>query len=364
MEISNHNHSAAPARKSALSWLNIAFCAMVLLIHCASQAVTTLRVDSWQFACVYLAQKLSFVSVYGFFFLSGVKLMLPRKRRMGVWEYYRGRLKSIFLPYILSALVYYWWFGFHLGWLTPSLRGFLLGLLRGNLISPFYFITALAQFVLLMPLLRYITEHVSPVFSLPLALCVSWMSEMYCAQFLQLFFPDLSFPYGDRVFTTYLFYYLAGCYVGQQYDAFVAALRKNGRFVCAAFALTAAFNLFLTYRSKVLSLWSPLTQMAHLTYLLAAIAFYFYLAVRIDRPLPRLLARVDRASYLIYLYHALVLSALDLLLAAAGVSSIGTQFALHLAVVYSVVPALCILWQSGFSAAKSKLKTDRKGTKS
>lgn len=84
MEIPNNNHSAVPARKSALSWLNIAFCAMVLLIHCASQAVTTLRVDSWQFACVYLAQKLSFVSVYGFFFLSGVKLMLPRKRRIGV----------------------------------------------------------------------------------------------------------------------------------------------------------------------------------------------------------------------------------------------------------------------------------------
>lgn len=98
---------------------------------------------------------------------------------------------------------------------------------------------------------------------------------IHCAQFLQLFFPDLSFRYGDRVFTTYLFCYLAGCYVGQQCAAFVAAL--------------------------------------------------------------------------------------DLQLA-AGVSSIGTQFALHLAVVYSVVPALCILWQSGFSAVKSKLKTDRKGT--
>lgn len=54
------------------------------------------------------------------------------------------------------------------------------------------------------------------------------MSELYCAQFLQLFFPELNFPYGDRVFTTYLFYYLAGCYVGQRYDEFVAALRKTG----------------------------------------------------------------------------------------------------------------------------------------
>lgn len=341
--------------------MNTAFCAMVMLIHCLSQAVGSLRVDSWQFACVYLAQKLSFVSVYGFFFLSGVKLTLPRGRRVGVWEYYRGRLKSIFLPYLIAALVYYAWFAFHLGWREPSLGDFLGGLVRGNLISPFYFVVALAQFVLLMPLLRYVSERVSPVFSLPLALCVSWMSELYFAQFLQLFFPELSFPYGDRVFTTYLFYYLAGCYVGRQYDAFVAALRKNGGFVSVAFVLTAAFDLWLTYRGKVLALWSPLAPMAHLTYLIAAIAFCFYLAVRIGRPLPRLLARVDRASYLIYLYHALVISAFDLLLSRLGISDIGAQFALRLAVVYLVTPTLCMTWQSCLAAVKkSKLSKQSK----
>lgn len=348
-----------PSRKNEINWLNLAFCAMVLLSHCSSQAISTLRVDSWQFACVYLAQKLSFVSVYGFFFLSGVKLMLPRKRRTGVWAYYRGRLRSIFLPYLVAALVYYWWFAFHLHWRTPSLRDFLGGLVRGNLISPFYFVIALAQFVLLMPLLRYVSEHVSPLFSLPLTLCVSWMSELYFAQFLQLFLPDISFPYGDRVFTTYLFYYLAGCYVGQRYDDFVAALRKNGRFVCVAFVLTAAFNLYLTYRGKVLALWSPLAPMAHLTYLLAAIAFCFYIAVRIARPLPRLLAQVDRASYLIYLYHALVISAFDLLLARLGVSDIGTQFALRLLAVYLGTPTLCSLWQIGFAAVKKAIPSKK-----
>lgn len=167
MDIAKGNQPAAPARKPELDWLNLAFCAMVLLSHSVSQPITLLRADSWQFACVYLAQKLSLVCVYGFFFLSGVKLMLPRGRRMGVRAYYRERLKSIFLPYVLAAAVYYWWFGFHLGWLTPSLGGFLAGLLRGNIISPFYFVAALAQFVLLMPLLRRIAERVSPSFRFP-----------------------------------------------------------------------------------------------------------------------------------------------------------------------------------------------------
>lgn len=118
----------------------------------------------------------------------------------------------------------------------------------------------------------------------------------------------------------------------------------------------------MTYRGRVLGLWSPLAPMAHLTYLPAGIAFCFYLAVRIGRPLPRLLARVDRASYLIYLYHALVLSVLELRLAAAGITDIGTQFALRLAAVYLAAPALCILWQSGFAAVKKAIctQTNRK----
>lgn len=99
--------------------------------------------------------------------------------------------------------------------------------------------------------------------------------------------------------------------------------------------------------------------MAHLTYLLAAIAFCFYIAVRIARPLPRLLARVDRASYLIYLYHALVISAFDLLLARLGANDIGAQFALRLLAVYLGTPTLCSLWQIGFAAVKKAIPSKK-----
>ena len=340
-------------RRSELSWLNLAFCAMVLLIHCSSQPVAALRTDSWQFALVYLLQRLSFVSVYGFFLLSGVKLTLPRRRRMSAGEYYRGRLRSIFLPYLLCMLVYYAWFSVVLGYLQPSVGDFLGYLVRGDLSSPFYFIVALAQFVLLMPLLRYTVEHVSPALALPLALAVSWMSELYFEQFLQLLDPSVSFAYGDRVFTTYLFYYLAGCYIGQRYEAFVAALRRNRRFIIGAFVLFAAFDLLLSYRGRVLALWSPLWPMAHVTYLLAGIAFCFLAAAEIRRPLPRVLAQVDKASFLIYLYHALVISVLDKLLERAGVGGVAVPYAIRIAVVFVLVPLGCIAWQRLWGAAKA-----------
>lgn len=355
MDTLAHKGAAAPARKTELGWLNLAFCAMVLGSHCSGHPISTLDPQSWQFALVYLLQRLSFVSVYGFFLISGIKLTLPRGRRVGVWDYYRGRFKSIFLPYLLAVAVYYWWFCGLLGYFEPSARDFLGYLVRGDLISPFYFVTALLQFVLLMPLLRWVAEHISPALSLPLALAVSWMSELYFEQFLQLFDPDISFAYGDRVFTTYLFYYLAGCYIGQRYEEFVAVLRKNRYYVCGAFAVFACFDLWLSYRARVLGLWSPLWAMAHLTYLLAGIAFCFLAAASIRREMPRLLKRVDRAGYLIYLYHALAIDVLAKVLRWLGIGGVGVPYAIRIAVVFTLVPLACCLWQRVWGSLRNQI---------
>lgn len=341
-------------RRSELSWQNLAFCGMVLLIHCSSQPVSVLRTDSWQFALIFLVQKLCFVSVYGFFLLSGIKLTLPRGPRVGVWAYYKRRFRSIFLPYLLAVLIYYVWFCVALGYWKPSLADFLGYLIRGDLASPFYFVIALIQLILLTPLLRYVAEHVSPALSLPLALAISWMSELYFEQFLQLFNPDLTFAYSDRVFPTYLFYYLAGCYIGRYYESFLAALRKNRSFIVGAFVLFAAFDLLLSYRGRVLALWSPLWPMAHLTYLLAGMAFCFWAAASIRCPLPSWLAKIDRASFFIYLYHALAISMLDRILDHMGIGSVSVSYAIRIAVVFTLVPLACVTWQTIWDTIKQK----------
>lgn len=282
-----------------------------------------------------------------------------------MWDYYKGRFQSIFVPYVLAALAYYWWFCGYLGYFEPSARNFLGYLVRGDLISPFYFVTALMQFVLLMPVLRWMAEHLSPALSLPIALSISWMSELYFEQFLQLFDANITFAYGDRVFITYLFYYLAGCYIGQRYEAFVAALRRNRYFVGGAFAVFAAFDLYLSYRARVQGLWSPLWPMAHLTYLLAGIAFCFLAAAGMPQKMPKWLRKIDQASYLIYLYHALAIEVLAWVLARCGIGGVGLPYAIRLVVVYMLVPPACCLWQTAGRAAKRTISACRQsgGTK-
>ncbi len=274
---------------------------------------------------------------------------------MGAADYYRGRVRTILLPYCLACAVYYFYYCFVRHFYAFSPKGFLSLTASGLMAAPFYFIVALAQFIVLMPLLRYVAERVSPVFSLPLALGISWASELHFADFVCIFLPESAFRFGDRMCTTYLFYYLAGCYIGLRYEEFLAALRGNRRFVCGAFALTAAADLYLSYRARVQGLWSPLVSWAHFLYLLCAIAFCYLVAAGIRRPLPRVLARVDRASFLIFLYHTLLILIADKAFEDAGIVSVGVQYALRLGIVYLGAPLGCAAWQWGYGALRARV---------
>ena len=91
-------------------------------------------------------------------------------------------------------------------------------------------------------------------------------------------------------------------------------------------------------------------------YLLSAILACFLLSTYLPRRLPGWLARVDKASYLIYLYHCLVISYFDEQAAQRGGGRVGTLFVLRLLFVYLATPLLCILWQTLFAAVKGRLR--------
>lgn len=348
---------AAKNRKTELPWLNLVFCAMVLWSHCSAHPITHLDRGSWQFSLVYLLQRLSYVSVYGFFLLSGIKLTLPRSKQPTVPAYWMGRMKSIFLPYILAMAVYYLWFCCFLHYFPLSWKDFAGYLIRGDLSSHFYFVVALFQFVLLMPLFRWLSERWSAPVLLPFVLGLTWLSAQYLPALLQVIWPQFSFRYTDRVFLTYSFYYLAGCYIGRRYEDFIALLQANWQLIVGLFALFSASNLFLCWLNYTGRRAVPFLEQIHMLYILSAILFCFWVASRIRRNLPPLLAKIDGASYLIYLYHCLTISAFDYLAARAGITKVSLLFLMRILVVYSVTIAGCVLWQKLHRLLSSKRRT-------
>lgn len=285
-------------RREELTALNLLFCFMVLWSHCSGHPITVLDHSSWQYGLMISLQRLSFVSVSGFFFLSGVKLTLnsastppPSLRR-----YWAKRVKAIFLPYLLAVAVYYvyfvgrGYFPFSLG----ELAGYAI---RGDLSASFYFVIALAQFVLLVPLFRWLPRRWSPLVLLPISLGITWLSALYCNEILGLLIPGAHFSYNDRLFTTYLVYYVGGCCAGQNYPRFLELLDRNRPLLTACALFFAGADLFFSWKFFVSGQSVPFLEMIHTLYQLTAIPALFAVAVRHPVTLSLLARRMDRASF-------------------------------------------------------------------
>ena len=332
-------------KKTELSRLNVGFCLLVVFIHVLSEAVGGLRPGSCQHALVYLPQRLAFVAVPGFFFLSGLKLTLSRRPfRLG--PYYWGRVRRLLLPYLLAVLVYFLYlypvsdYGFSLS----ALGGFLR---RGDLAAQFYFLYPLAQFILLTPLFRHIVERRSPTLLLPAATAVTLLSSMFLPELVRTVVPGAAFARSGMVFTSYLLYYLAGCYAGRYYPAFTKLLRENRVLIYVLAAVFALADAAASYLDAVGLRQVGYLPILHLLYFSFAILCLYDLALgRAGKELPRAAAAVDRAGFLIYLYHVLVILVLDQWMSTAGLSDIGARLALRLALVFPATAGLCVLWQT------------------
>lgn len=341
-------------RLPELQRLNVLFCLLVVFIHTASHAVSALDKLSWQYAVVLVCQRLAFVSVPGFFLLSGVKLTLPETRPAHFPRWWAKRAKTLLLPYGIAAAVYYAYFVRY--GTAFSVGDFLRKLALGRLAAPFYFLVTLVQFILLAPLFRRLAERYDPAALLPFALGIMWLSGIYANNVVQLFAPEAVFRCGDRIFPTYLFYYLAGCCIGARYDAFPAFLARNRRLLWALLCCFAAADAILSVLLFSGRRSVPFLEYIHTMYIISAIAVCFDAALRLRRPLPRAALAVDRASYLVYLYHCLILTlAQDRLNRIPGLR-VGSVFALRLAAGYGVTIAACVAWQAVYRRAKRMLR--------
>ena len=257
-----------------------------------------------------------------------------------------SRLRRIFLPYLLAVTIYYLYFVRH-GYFPFSLKDLVGYAVRGDLSAPFYFIVALAQFVLLVPLFRWLVRRWSPFLLLPAALGITMLSGQYCSHILRLLSPTLNFPYSDRIFTTYLVYYLAGCYAGAHYKDFIHMLRNNIPPLAVLSLTLAAADVACSWQFFVCGESVPFLEPLHTLYQLFAIPALYVLALHLPASLPPLLQKMDRASFLVYLYHSLIIAVFNDWAVRLGISKVSVQFVLRVLVVYTLTFTLCILWQWG-----------------
>ena len=294
-------------RNREISFVNVALCLLVMWIHICSVAVTGLPRENTAFFCVYVPWRLSAFVVQGFIFLSALKYF----RKEGAFSYGSflwGRVRRIGVPYVIAVVISYLGL-IHLGYYAFD-AGFLgKSLLLGNMIAPFYFIIIIFQFYLLMPLWRKMTEKVDFWAAAVASILLMELFHRGLPAMIGLAFSGREFLYNDRVFTSYLAYWVLGCYGGKYYDRFQEGLRKNQGVLLTGFVVFALADGLLSYANTCGFFRVSFLEDLHTLYVFCAILLVFWLGKRLaDRVLAwKAMQGIDRLSFYLYLYHGIFL---------------------------------------------------------
>ena len=326
------------APRVELDYMNAMACVLVVLIHVLSYGISNADIASWQGAGIFFVWRAIAFVVPAFLFTGAVKMALAldddKITVSGYLFYIAVRIRKIYLPYLLWATIYYaafMWIHYVKG--TPE--DFFKQLLLGTISSQFYYVIIVMQFYLLLPLWSYVVKRIS----FPVAFGLS----VFCMFFAQRFSAvlalyDLSGRYMDRVFFTYLPYWILGLYVGTHYDRFFKAAKAN-RTSVLLMALVAVACTVLTYIQRLLGTY--IYDMDHFKLIsdMLSIFLLLWLAIFIKErggQLGHWLGQMNRASFFVYLSHCLFITLATHILSADGISKISIHLAVRVLAGYTI----------------------------
>ncbi len=327
-----------------LTYMNI-FCALlVIFIHCASVLIGETNKSDRAFNLIFAPWRFSSFVVPAFIFLSGVKTFLGG-RKINYFKFYKGRITRVILPYMLWVTIFYIYFINH-HYFNFSWQGLFHAWYRGDLAGHFYFVIIILQFYILVPLWSFVLRRLNPGIGIAFSILFSMVLGYSLTYIWEIFFPGSAFPYDDIIFTKYLPYWTAGCYIGMNYDKATDAILRNKLFITLIFLSGATLDIHLGYRTySTVALWM---DNVHMLYCAAAVLFFFMLFTWIcgrKTKVSWLTKALDAESYNIYLSHCLIVIWLnDFLLAERGITSVISRFIWVVAATYIVSILFWLLW--------------------
>ena len=329
-------------KKTELSFASVVLMLLVIFIHVASEFVSNGDRSSPVFAGMLSLHRLSSFAVQGFIFLSGLKLFL-RKDGFSLLRFYAKRARRVVFPYVIAFAVFYLYF-IYTNRITPSVGGFFRELFSGGLVSHFYFVAIICQFYLLIPLWRLIAEKASPTLTLTVSLILMLILRVYLPEMTRYVF-GAEFAYNQRLFTTYLFYFVAGMFAGKYYDRFREFLSLRRRGILILFAVIAVIDCFAIWSIETKLAYLSWADMFHVLYCISAICALLSLAVKYaEKPkkTDSIILTLDAASYNVYLIHPLFIFVSESLLARMGVASLSLRLVFRAVFTYVLAIGLCV----------------------
>ncbi|KOY80520.1 acyltransferase [Lysinibacillus macroides] len=231
----------------------------VLLIHATSTPVTALPSDSKLYPLYVALNIFPKFAVPVFIFLSGFVLFYNYIQKDLTKElivrFYQKRVTQIVIPYLFFSIFYYAatrLFLTHdlaLTWQALFSMEFLEKLLIGKAYTHLYYIFIMVQFYVMFPLMLYIIKK-KPVVSPHLI----WIGFVLQWAFILLNAAFWQYPYRGSIAFSYLFYFLAGGFLGiyfEKYKKWLQLKRENFSIaillIWLLWLFATCYNIYLYY---------------------------------------------------------------------------------------------------------------------
>jgi membrane-bound acyltransferase YfiQ involved in biofilm formation len=323
-------------KRRELDIMTALLCLTVIYIHVAGEAAFSYERASLQYALAYNTFIAATYVVPAFIFLAAVKFSLSLSRKsFGYGRFMLSRLRFIFLPYVLWNVAYYAYF-LHRRYFPPSLADLGRYIAVGDLSGQFYFIVIIMQFYILAPVWHGLSKiKTGGVIAIAAAAAVP---SVYIHAYTEI-------PYTDRLFTTYLPFWLLGVAIGANYEKALEILRR-GRI--ALFAVTLAWggvHLYYNYLHSLSERFYVYVNQMQMAYNVLATLSVLAVCRMIDvKWIYAVCARLSDASYYIFLSHCLVLTDARIRMTDAGITAVTTRLAVAAAAAYTIPIILSVAY--------------------
>ncbi len=322
----------AKKRYLELDRQNVLFCLIVVFIHAFGVLAARLNPSGYPYIVSAAVLKNCAFVVQGFMFLSAVKYtQIYKDRKLHYGKFLFSRIKKVIIPYVLCTFVYYAVFiyrGVLEAFNIRELGGYIL---RGDLSAQFYFVIAIVQFYVLMPLWIFLAKKVSGWIITALGLA---------AYGLWIYFAFGYTVYYDRIFLSYIPFWLFGVAAGKNYDSFRKVISANIGKIGILYVILFCANGFL---GQVFVIHPCILEVLHTAYSFAAILLSYGLFVDDGVGQNVLTSGINRLSYEIYLWHCLVLSFIDVLINKMELPRISHQALVRVGGIYLVIFAASLV---------------------
>lgn len=209
------------------------------------------------------------------------------------------------------------------------------------------------QFYTLTPLFSTLFRKVDFRICIPVALAVNILIKQYAldvSSYLDSSIVDFYVCYNDRIFISYIVYWVIGGYAGTMYPAFKSKLLNNTKSIYTAGIVIVLFHTGLSYYSYLGTLEYRYAEIVHVIFCIASITCIYRVSFALEAleigPLKNLVTKYSHISYYVYLSHVLFIYIVDNAMNDASIEKIYTRWIIRTAFAFATSGIVAIILTS------------------